>query len=215
MGTKKRITKDNYQEIVLRRSIIACWVILGICFFIKIFGGNFFEIVCTNDKFVSICNFIDKSWIAYLLRCISFLFSSFLIFKCIDYGSSKIKTIIFLILCMCVWSYKHLINLGVINVGTLLYNVLDFVSLYIISVICSSKKNIYSRFIKPLIFIALLFVFSIISATTKNIGIHESLNSYFVEGIIFMIDYYIMIVLTYLYAKRRYLRWVNGDGSLG
>ena len=215
MGTKKRITKDNYQEVALKRSIIACWVILIICFVIKIFGGNYFGIVCTNDKFLAICNYIDNSWIAYLLRCISFLLSSFLIFKCIDYGSSKIKTIIFLMLCMCVWSYKHLINLGIINVGTFIYAVMDFVSLYIMSVICSSKKNIYVRFIKPIIFIALLLAFSLISATTKNIGIHESLNSYFVEGIIFMIDYYIMIVLTYLYAKRRYYKWVNGDGSLG
>ena len=160
MGIKKRITKDNYQEVVLKRSIIACWIILIICFAIKLFGGNYFGIVCTNDKFLSICNYIDNSWIAYLLRCISFLLSSFLIFKCIDYGSSKIKTIIFLILSMCVWSYKHLINLGIINVGTLLYNVLDFVSLYIISVVCSSKKNIYVRCIKPIIFIALSIVIS-------------------------------------------------------
>ena len=37
-------TKDKYNR-VIKRSIILCWIALAICFIVKIFGGNFFEIV--------------------------------------------------------------------------------------------------------------------------------------------------------------------------
>lgn len=42
-------TKDKYNR-VIKRSIILCWIALAICFIVKIFGGNFFEIVVHNDR---------------------------------------------------------------------------------------------------------------------------------------------------------------------
>lgn len=38
---KEVVTEDNYKQIVLKRMIIICWVILFVCFIIKIFGGDF------------------------------------------------------------------------------------------------------------------------------------------------------------------------------
>ena len=42
-------TRDKYNR-VIKRSIILCWIALAICFIVKIFGGNFFEIVVHNDR---------------------------------------------------------------------------------------------------------------------------------------------------------------------
>ena len=43
-------TKDKYNR-VIKRSIILCWIALAICFIVKIFGGNFFEIVVHRGLF--------------------------------------------------------------------------------------------------------------------------------------------------------------------
>lgn len=213
---KEKIDENNYKEIMLRRSIIICWVILGICFIVKLFGGNYFSIACENERVVKICKYIDLSPLAYIIRLLSFLLSSYLIFKSVDFGTSKKQTAIFLGLCFVAWCYKHLINVGIINISAILYNIFDFIILYILLIICTLKgKSILIKLVKPLLFVALLFIFSLVSIVIKNVGIKSSLNSYFLQGIIFMVDYYIMLVLTYLYSKRRYLKWANGDGSRG
>ena len=65
------VNEDNYKRIVLKRMIIVCWILLAICFGIKLFGGNFFNIICTNEKFIEVCNFIDNTaW----FHVISFIF---------------------------------------------------------------------------------------------------------------------------------------------
>lgn len=216
MGTKKKITKENYQEIALKRSIIACWVILIICFVIKLFGGNFFEIVCTSENFVNVCDYIDNGFIAVIIRFTSFMLSSYCFIKIIDFSVTKRNLIISLIICLLYWCFKHSIEVGLITVNTTLYAIMDFLVLYLIAILFTNKRrNIVVKYVKPIIYIGLLLVFSLVSALVKNIGFDEKITQSFMVGFIFMIDYYIMIVLTYLYQKRRYRKWVTGDGSLG
>ena len=45
MDNLKVVTNDNYKQKVLQRMILVCWIILLICFVIKLFGGNFFAFV--------------------------------------------------------------------------------------------------------------------------------------------------------------------------
>ena len=54
----------------IKRAIILCWVLLAVCFAIKLFGGNWFEIVCANEHFIKFCDFIDRAYINYPLSCI-------------------------------------------------------------------------------------------------------------------------------------------------
>lgn len=74
-------TKDKYNR-VIKRSIILCWIALAICFIVKIFGGNFFEIVVHNDRFTAVCGFCQKSFILtnivyYISSCIcTFLYTN-------------------------------------------------------------------------------------------------------------------------------------------
>lgn len=216
MGTKKRITKDNYQEVTLKRSIIACWIILIICFVIKLFGGNFFEIVCNSNGFITVSNFIESTILFDIIQFISFTLSSYLIVKAIDFGISKRKLLIFLIICWIFWIVKELVKFGIIYIDVSIQVVLEFAVLYIACLVtCNTKSKLKLRIFKPMLFILLLLIFSLVSVFVKNIGYKESLNDSFLTGFIFMIDYYIMIALTYLYQKRRYYKWVLGDGSLG
>ena len=55
---EQKLNKEKY----IKRVIIVCWVALAICFVIKLFGGNFFQIICENETFIAICEFCDNNW---------------------------------------------------------------------------------------------------------------------------------------------------------
>ena len=57
---------------LLRRAIIISWASLAFCFIIKIFGGNFFEIICENPNYKALCEYADTHfWLKYLIGIIS------------------------------------------------------------------------------------------------------------------------------------------------
>lgn len=204
MKDKVVIKRENYRQIMLKRAIISCWAILIVCFIIKLFGGNFFAIICKNEKFIKVCDYIDNSIIFDIIQFITFTSTSYLILLSIEPNATRKSKIIYLVLIAVCFIYKMLVKYNIISINIGLQNILEFAMLYISCFICENKDTkLKLRIIKPIIFIALLFVFTLISVITKNIGIKESLDSSFLNGFIFMIDYYIMIVLTYLYRKRR------------
>ena len=197
-----KITEDNYREVVLKRAIIICWVLLAICFVIKIFGGNFFAIICTNEKFIKVCEFVDKSIIKYILYYILFNLSMYLLLI-IAIPNIKIKSrefIIYLIIINLTWIYKLLLDLNIIYVSTFIINIGDFIIYFLVLLILSRKP------IRSFITILLLLIFSLVSAFVKNIGLHGVITDSYLVTTIFLIDYYIMLALSSLYAKKIYLK---------
>lgn len=202
MKIKTKITEDNYQEVVLKRSIIICWVLLAICFVVKLFGGNFFEIMCTNEKFIGVCRFLETSGLCYVEGYITFIFSSTCLLLIIR-DNKKVfnkNTLFYIILCSIYWGLKIMIETGVINIPMAICDIMDFVVLYLLLFIFSRKWH------KSILAVVLMFVFTMISAITKNIGFSGDITNSMVIANIFMLDYYIMLVLTLLYSikiKRR------------
>lgn len=188
----------DYKEIILKRAIILCWVLLIICFIIKLCGGNYFDIMCNNENFIKFCNFIENSIIKYIIYLFSFIFSSYLLLKIVkpDFKILSLKSLLFLICCIIVWVFKLLIELNIFTINTLIVNILDFVILYILLVIFT-KRPLLSIFA-----VVLLFVFSIISSLVKGIGIDSSITDNYFVAQIFLIDYYLMLVLSVLYSKK-------------
>ena len=211
---KLEITEDNYKEVMLKRAIISCWIILIICFIIKLFGGNFFEIICNSKGFIKVCDFIDKTFLVYVLQIIVFAISSYIIFKCIDFNCSNKITILKVLIYFLVWIIKHLQSINIISINIYIIDIIDFLAIYLLSIVFCKSKNKF-KYLKPLIILILLFIFTMISSITKNIGLNGSLNNSSLTSLIFMIDYYIMLILTYLYQKRRYLKWVLGESFTG
>ena len=188
----------DYKEIILKRAIILCWVLLIICFIIKLCGGNYFNIMCNNENFIKFCNFIENSIIKYIIYLFSFIFSSYLLLKIVkpDLKFISLKSLLFIICCIIVWAFKLLIELNIFTMNTLIVNILDFVILYILLVIFT-KRPLLSIFA-----VILLFVFSIISSLVKGIGIDSSITDNYFVAQIFLIDYYLMLVLSVLYSKK-------------
>ena len=81
---------------------------------------------------------------------------------------------------------------------------LDFSVLLIIPLIRTKCKN----WLKIIVGIALIFVFQFISLFVRSSGIYLESDSILI-GLILSIDYYIMIVLYFLYSKSIYKRKYN------
>lgn len=200
MKHELKITKDNYREVVLKRAIIICWVLLAICFVIKIFGGNFFAIVCTNEKFVKICEYCDTSFIRYIIYLAYFIFDAFIILKII-YPQLKFKqskTWIYVCLCLVLWVIKVLFENKILTFNNTFMSIATIVYLYIILALVS-KKYVFSFLI-----IGYDAILSLISSLIKSISLSNFITDSMLITSIFMIDYYIMLILTALYSKLIY-----------
>lgn len=177
------------KQAILKRMIILCWLLLAACFIIKLFGGNLFEIAVKNERFILLCNFIDGhkilynafSFILYYISTVLYLLAASAKKKFTIKENTFITIILlisFTIKCFC-------LNLGFIfDIILILFLTFKY---------CKSIK-------KTIIAIILLNTFQLVSMFIKNIPI-EVLNVNFIEGFVLMIDYYIMIILFYLYTN--------------
>lgn len=186
---KEVVTGDNYKQIVLKRMIILCWVLLAICFFVKLFGGNFFAFIGERK----VAEYIATNlWLFSIVQFIFYSFGTFFVLSTIYKNNYKLLNIISIILS---YTIKLLATLQIIPTYFGFIGELIFVILIPIFI---NKKEWYV----PIVLNILIIIFQVISLFTKNLGIvdfpYENVVAY-----VYMIDYYIMVVLMYLYLKRR------------
>ena len=186
----EKLDKERY----LKRVIIVCWVALGICFGIKLFGGNLFEIMCENENFIKVCEYADNHWWAKYV--IGILHTSFSLY--------------FLILAICrrikFEKWELIVFLSTVLVGTAIKLINDKVGLVF---------DIWQLIIMPMVFVGrskmqclrsiignvLLFAFQAISMLVKNIDISIITNGSVLISLIYSLDVDIMIILYYLYSN--------------
>ena len=186
MDKDKVVTEDNYKQVVLKRMITLCWVLLGICFVVKIFGGNFFAFV--GDS--SIVEYIaEHEWLLCIVQFVFYYIQSMLYFSIFI----KHKPIFISIVSIILFALKYLLD--IIPIFLIISLILEIVALIFIPIIFKTKwYNAITMFL-------LLNVFQIVSMITKNIGLisfpYES-----VVGFVYMIDYYIMLALVLLYSNK-------------
>ncbi len=200
MKTKETITKDNYKEKTLKRAIIICWILLAICFVVKICGGNFFNIVCNNENFIKFCNYCDTSFIRYVIYFTYFMFESIILFLIVK-PDIKIKSKRFFLYCLSVfmfWIVKVLYDVGIIKTEVIISTIFCLVVLY-------ALLSIFSK--KPLLSILIILyqtILGIIASYIKSISLIGTLSDSFLLYFIFNIDYYIVLIITLLYRKLKF-----------
>lgn len=189
--------KENYKARLLRRAIILCWVLLALCLVVKIFGGNYFNIVCENENFIKFCNFVDNSILRYVLYYFSFFFiNAMLIYICNPYFKICSKNgIVYIIFSLFIWTAKVICEYFSLNNYTLIYNIISFPLTYLL-IYVGSKKPLLSLFA-----VIYDFVLAMVSSVVKSISISGNLTNSFLLTSIFMIDYYILLILSVLYRK--------------
>ena len=199
---------DNKTKlIIVKRMILLSWILLGICFVIKIFGGNWFEIILNNETFKNICSVIDNSkelkFLIYLI-------------------SSSITLSLFSLALVEQWKfnrYQLYWVLGSVFVGSfckaylgdivgLVYDCWQF---FILPFVLKKDVTI------PMILIVIIgnvlnSAFQIISLVIRDIGFKIITDNMLIATIM-CIDLYIMLFLYYLYSN--YRRCVRMGGMFG
>ena len=184
--SKEVVTEENYKRIVLKRMITLCWIFLFVCFIIKIFGGNFFQYIGESV----FADTIRENW--FLLngfQLILYTIQSFLFFSTMIKGKTKQIIIVTLVLFL----FKGILNINPIM--SLIALIIETLTLVLFPIICGVKPY------KSIIMFCLLTLYQVISLITKNI----SIINFPVDTIVayvYMIDYYIMLGLTYLYSRQ-------------
>lgn len=196
----------------IKIAIILCWIMLVACFIIKLFGGNWFEIVCTNEHFSRVCEFIENNRVLY--ESISFVMyvvpTIFIVlsFSFIPKPSKKQLIII-------VWDLIFLWATTFISLNIKLFlEPIVFIILPIVLNFIGQEQNTIKDTIKKtwyygIVGYAISFAFQFISLITRNIGI-KIISDDVLITFIMLIDYYIMLALYYLYVKLKKGESKNG-----
>lgn len=189
---------------LLRRVIIISWISLILCFIIKIFGGNFFEIMSDNENYKALCKYADSHfWLKYIITILSSLYCEcfYLLSILQKYKLSFKEFIITLISIFVSCALKLLLP----TIGSLFDIWIFFILPYIF--IGKSFKKYWWQV--PFAY-ALTFIFQLLSLLVKNLSIGIIDDSTFIS-LIYGIDIYIMCFLYYLY--RNYVKEKKNMGA--
>ena len=185
----EKLDKERY----LKRVIVVCWIALAICFGIKLFGGNLFEIMCENENFIKVCEYADNHlWADILMSgitCLAHLYF-FVLAICQKIKFTKVELII-------VISTAFIGTILKILCPAFIGIIFDIWQLVLLPLYFAWKSK------KALIVVianVLLFIFQFISMITKNIGF-GILGDSMLEGTLFSIDVILMLFLYYGYAN--------------
>lgn len=179
--------KDKYKTL-----ITACWIVLICCFIVKLLGGNWFEIACNNDKFIAFCNTYKNTIIEYIIGFITYTTTATLYYLALFKRKWYVKKDIIWIVLISIFAIVKRIFIKY----QLLLGLTEILIIIGFPIILDIKK-----WYRPIIAYGLTFVFQLISLLTKNIGI-KVIDDNFIVSLIFSIDYYIMLILYYLYANK-------------
>lgn len=180
-------TKNKYGSL-----IYVSWLVLIGCFVVKIFGLNIFELGSENSILVRICDFIDENmWLKMVLANIICLISSYFIL-CIMLNTKRLNVkqlIVFLPLLIA----KSLISW---------YN--SFISLILDIIIMLGITTIFNKnFLRNIVCFSLVLGFELITIMLRNLSFDFNTSNCFLKQVLYQIDYYIMILLFYLYNFRK------------
>ena len=186
----EKLDKERY----LKRVIIVCWIALAICFGIKLFGGNLFEIMCNNENFIKVCEYADNNLWAYYLISTTYCYISnyFLILAmCGKWTFSKVELIVYSITIFIVCGIKLFSS----SIGVI-FDVWQVIIMPCLFTLKNPKRHFYVIFGNVLV-----LIFQLVSLFVRNLSFEIVTENGLLIGIIYSIDVTIMYVLYYLYSN--------------
>ena len=171
--------------------IIVSWVVLLVCLVIKLIGGNWFELGVENDKFITFCGFVDDHlWLKMILACIIYLASGYPII-CIILNKKKLD-------------FKEIICFAPLMIVKSILGWYFSVIAFILDIfILLGLTTIFNK--KPLrniICFLIITLFQLLTIGIRNISFWLggfNFGNSFIEQLLYQVDYYLMILLFYLY----------------
>lgn len=176
------------EKLLHERALVTCIAMLFICIILKLFGVQWFDL----NTDIPILQEIDK--VVMNSVPLSFLYSFVLLFingyLICSISNKTLNNNLYLLSLVCIISILLSNYLGN-NILVLLF---DIFGLYIV---CYKKSNIKEY----LITILLNIIYQTLSLFIRDLG-YQIANYDVISSILFNLDYYILLVLTYLYLKK-------------
>lgn len=196
--------KDKYKTLISKFKdfysnpygmlITVSWLLLIVCLIIKLFGGNWFELGSENSKFIQFCLYVDNHmWLKMILACLIYLLSGYFIISIALKQKMNLKLI-------CIF-YPIMIIKSILNwYISIIPFILDVVILFVLPLIITKNWK------RPLFCVLGVLALQIISILVRNVSFGFGQFNYgntFIVQFLYQIDYYIMIILWYLYTFKR------------
>ena len=182
---------------IYRLLIILSWVVLVFYLLLKLLFGYTLEIVCNNERILSICNFVDNNLIANYIVSSIFCFGMLYFY----YGAivrkvklGKKELIILITTTLVANLIAHIPYVGAY--------ISDFIK-FILSPMIMLGKFKWKNLLTCVIFLALNFAFQIISMITANLSLAKSLQYNMLVNMVFSIDVILMLIIACLYRKEK------------
>lgn len=176
---------------ITKQTIVICWIALFSFWAVKLFGGNFFEILVENENFVNLLNNAQSGWLRYLLSFITISLSNYFFIGAIleKFVFKKLNLLIYCFSTVSMWIITNFVNIDVLK---MIYGYAIFVLIGFI--FQKGLKKLYG-----VLSVALEFVFTTISILIRNVDLFVQSN--FLIAVILSIDVFIMAMLYYLYVN--------------
>lgn len=199
METNK-IDKEKVKTYIdiTRITIVICWIALLAFWAIKLFGGNFFEIVVQNENFVKFSDIVQNTWVKYIVSFFTISLANYLMIGaiCQKFYFKGLQAIIVWLSIISMWAVSNFVPNTFFNMP-IWYGYVVLLSIGIFY-----QKGYKKTF--GIIAIICETAFSLISASIRNIPI-AFMENYLII-FVFMFDLYIMTTLYYLYSNLNKLK---------
>lgn len=188
MNDKEKLSM--YVDIT-RITIILCWIALIAFWCLKLFGGNWFEIMVENENFIKFSDLVQNTWLKYLFNLFTIFVAQYLkIASVCQRFTFKGKDLIITIgLIISNWLIVNFVNIDIIKMS---YG-------YVVIVLMGVLYQKHWKKCFGIIAIILEMAFTTLSMITRSIEL-QVMSDYFIS-IILSIDLYIMYALYYLYSN--------------
>lgn len=185
--------KDK-KKLLYERALITCVLMLFVCIILKLFGTTLFNL----DTNIHLLNQLDKIIMDSMV--LSFLYSFILLFIngyliCLIVTKVvNIKRYILPLTMICVTSIMYKTYVSVDNISF----IIDTIGLLLVSIYVTNDLKIYKEYI--LVFI-LNLMYQLICIFIRDVTYQIAFRGLII-GVILNLDYYIMLIITYLYLKK-------------
>lgn len=176
---------------VTKIAIVLCWLSLFYFWALKIFGGNFFEIIVENENFLKFSQSVQNTWLKYLVSFITIFVSYYLMFGAVaqNIRLKGSKLVFYILSALLTWVTVNFVNIFLFEMFS------GYVLIFIFGFVYQDKfKKMFGA-----LAIILDFLFSTISMLVRSIEL--SMITDYLILLIGCIDFYIMYCLYFLYAN--------------
>lgn len=177
----------------LKRVIAISWLALLVCCIIKMFGGNFFVIMCENERFIAVCEYADTHfWANYLISCL-YCFVSLYFFILAVLQETKFTRFQLAVVVLTV-IIGSLVKIKSVSLGW----IFDIWQMGLMPIIFLGKN--FKRYWRIAVAVVLLLIFQVVSMMVKDIRI-STLGGKLLIDIIFSLDVLLMEILYFAYSN--------------